>query len=76
MNFLPTKLARRRHVDLDARLRRSLHETLQAVHRAIYAGRGDVAAALARLAASICRPPSSDDDGRFSQTTHVTKGTR
>ena len=76
MSFLPVRLSRPKHVEIDVSDRRDLHTVLQGVHRAVHRGRGDIAAVLVKLAAAICRLPSDNDNGQFCQTTHVTKGTR
>lgn len=60
-HFHAVRDATPRHVNLDASDRRRLHPMLRSLHRAIHAGREDVAGFFARSAARLCR--KADRDG-------------
>ncbi|MEE9293989.1 MAG: hypothetical protein V3W34_03355 [Phycisphaerae bacterium] len=53
--FLPLRYMRPRHTELCPDDRGRLHDLLQLTHRAIHAGRDDIANPVAEAAARICR---------------------
>ncbi len=52
-HFLPPKLMRPRHVDLEPGDRRRLHGLLRAIHGAVFVGRADLAMKFAAAAARL-----------------------